>query len=250
MPDQLDNPQHRRAFLHGTVAWGVSVAALHAAAPARVDRRTPTLGVTPLDPPTLTSVVLPALPYAEGALEPHVSATTLALHHGKHHQGYVDKTNALLQGTDLVGKSLEEIVMATARDPQRTQLFNNAAQTYNHNVYWQSMRPKGGGAPTGELLQRIEKDFGSFAAFHAKFLQTAIDHFSNGWVWLVLDAGRLSILDTHDADTPIVRGQRVLAVADVWEHAYYLDRRNARVDYAKAFLDHLLNWDHVRAQLG
>ena len=250
MPDQTGRPQDRRAFLHGSVAWGVSVAALHAAEPTSSHRPTSTFGAPPAASPAPTSVVLPALPYAENALEPHISATTVALHHGKHHQGYVDKTNALLQGTDLQDKSLEQIVVLTAGHPQRAPLFNNAAQVHNHNVYWQSMRPRGGGAPTGELLQRIEKDFGGFAAFRAAFLQAAVDHFSNGWIWLVLVDGRLSLLDTHDADTPIARGQKVLLVADVWEHAYYLDRRNARVDYAKAFVDHLLNWDHVRAQLG
>jgi Fe-Mn family superoxide dismutase len=197
------------------------------------------------------TVVLPPLPYAENALEPVISATTIGFHYGKHHKGYVEKVNTLVAGTPLAGKPLEEIVKKSARGGEKhKKLFNSAAQAWNHNFYWQSMKQKGGGAPTGTLKERIDKDFGSYEKFREQFAQTAIDHFSNGWVWLVLDKGKLKIVDTHDADTPIVRGQKPLLTTDVWEHAYYLDYKNARKDYVNGFLDKLLNWDFVATNLG
>lgn len=197
------------------------------------------------------AIVLPPLPYPEKALEPYISATTLSFHYGKHHKAYVEKVNTLSQGTPLAGKELEEIVKRSAKGGEKQKkLFNNAAQAWNHNFYWQSMKPKGGGAPTGALKERIAKDFGSYEKFRELFTQTAVDHFSNGWVWLVLDKNKLKIVDTHDADTPLVRGQKPLLTSDVWEHAYYLDYKNARKDYVTAFLDHLLNWDFVAQNLG
>jgi superoxide dismutase, Fe-Mn family len=200
--------------------------------------------------PTHPSLVLPELPYPAKALEPYISANTLSFHHGKHHKAYFDKTNTLVEGTPFKGKPLEEIVKGSAKGKQHQKLFNNAAQAWNHNFYWQSMKPKGGGSPTGELKQRIEKDFGSYDEFKAQFSQAAVDHFSNGWVWLVLEKGKLKIVDTHDADTPLVHGQKPLVVSDVWEHAYYLDYKNARKDYITAYVDHLLNWDFVAQNLG
>jgi len=197
------------------------------------------------------SVVLPALPYAEKALEPYISGTTVSFHYGKHHKGYVDKTNALVAETPLVGKSLEEIIKRSAKGGEKQKkLFNAAAQTWNHNFYWQSMKPKGGGAPTGVVKERIDKDFGSYEKFREQFAQTAIDHFSNGWVWLVLDKNKLKIVDTHDADTPLLRNQKPLLTTDLWEHTYYLDYKNARKDYVSAFLDKLVNWDFVATNLG
>ncbi len=195
------------------------------------------------------SIVLPALPYGQNALEPVISATTLATHHGKHHKAYVDKTNELLAGTKLVGKPLEDIIKATAKNKAQTKLFNNAAQVWNHSFYWQSMKPKGGGAPTGDLATRIDKDFGSYDQFKTQFVQTAVDHFSNGWVWLVLEKNKLKIIDTHDADTAVLKGVKPLAVSDVWEHAYYLDYKNMRKDYATAWVEKLLNWDFVAQNL-
>ena len=197
------------------------------------------------------SVPLPALPYPEKALEPYISGTTVGFHYGKHHKGYVDKVNTLAQGTPLAGKALEEIVKRSAKGGEtQKKLFNAAAQTWNHNFYWLSMKPKGGGAPTGVLKERIDKDFGSYEKFREQFAQTAVDHFSNGWVWLVLDKNKLKIVDTHDAGTPLTSGQKALLAADVWEHSYYLDYKNARKDYVNAFLDHLLNWDFVASNLG
>ena len=196
-------------------------------------------------------VVLPPLPYAEKALEPAISGTTISFHYGKHHKGYVEKTNTLAAGTPLAGKPLEEIIKRSAKGGEKQKkLFNAAAQTWNHNFYWQSMKPQGGGAPTGTVKERIDKDFGSYEKFREQFSQTAIDHFSNGWVWLVLDRNKLKIVETDDADTPLIRGQKPLLTTDVWEHAYYLDYKNARKDYVTAFLDKLLNWDFVATNLG
>ena len=198
--------------------------------------------------PTIT---LPPLPYPESALAPVISAATVGFHYGKHHKGYVEKTNTLAAGTPLSGKSLEEIVKRAAKGGEKQKkLFNAAAQTWNHNFYWQSVKPKGGGAPTGTVKERIDKDFGSYEKFREQFVQTAVDHFSNGWVWLVLDKGKLKIVDTHDADTPLLRGQKALFTTDVWEHAYYLDYKNARKDYVTGVLDKLVNWDFVASNLG
>ena len=225
----------------GAAAPKVKPAAAQPTAPAEVSAA----AVTP------PSVVLPPLPYAEKALEPYISGTTVGFHYGKHHKGYVDKVNTLSQGTPLAGKDLEEIVKKSAKGGEKQKkLFNAAAQTWNHNFYWQSLKPKGGGAPTGAVKERIDKDFGSYENFREQFSQTAVDHFSNGWVWLVLDKNKLKIVDTHDADTPLLRGQKALLTTDVWEHAYYLDYKNARKDYVTAFLDHLLNWDFVAHNLG
>lgn len=246
----------RRRFLGQTLVASASVLVARRA----LAEPPPAKGAAPADAgvaadagaaaPSHPSLVLPALPYAQNALEPAISATTLSFHHGKHHKGYFDKTNALVEGTPFKGKSLEDIVKGAAKGKQHQKLFNNAAQAWNHSFYWQSMKPKGGGAPTGELAKRIDKDFGSYDAFKTQFTQTAVDHFSNGWVWLVLDKGKLKIVDTHDADTPLVRGQKPLAVSDVWEHAYYLDYKNVRKDYVTAYLDRLLNWDFVAQNLG
>jgi len=250
----------RRRFLGHALATGASVLAAGRAlaqptksAPvtAAADAGAPIApGAQPAPAPSHPSLALPPLPYAPNALEPYISANTLSFHHGKHHKAYFDKTNTLIAGTPLQGKSLDEIVKSTAKHKQHQKLFNNAAQAWNHNFYWQSMKPGGGGSPTGTLKQRIEKDFGSYDEFKAQFAQVAVDHFSNGWVWLVLERNKLKIVDTHDADTPLVHGLKPLAVSDVWEHAYYLDYKNARKDYVSAYVDHLLNWDFVAQNLG
>ena len=192
----------------------------------------------------------PPLPYAQNALEPTISANALSYHYGKHHKAYFEKTNTLVQGTPLAGKSLEDVVKGAAKNKALGKLFNNAAQAWNHNFYWQSMKPHAGGAPPAALAARIDKDFGSYDAFKSQFIQTGVDHFSNGWVWLVLDKNKLKIIDTHDADTPLVHGLKPIAVSDVWEHAYYLDYKNVRKDYVTGFVDHLLNWDFVAQNLG
>jgi superoxide dismutase, Fe-Mn family len=268
-----DSSVSRRWFVSGVAAAGAG-ALLARAAHAQPAPAAPPGGVPPgaappptgkvkpeaarpsapaeLSPAAVTpSVVLPPLPYAEKALEPYISGTTVGFHYGKHHKGYVEKTNTLAQGTPLAGKELEEIVKRSAKGGEKQKkLFNAAAQTWNHNFYWQSMKPKGGGAPTGTLKERIDKDFGSYESFREQFTQTAVDHFSNGWIWLVLDKNKLKIVDTHDADTPLIRGQKPLLGSDVWEHSYYLDYKNARKDYVTAFLDHLLNWDFAAHNLG
>jgi Fe-Mn family superoxide dismutase len=186
---------------------------------------------------------LPNLPYDIAALEPHISANTLTFHHGKHHQAYVTNLNNLIQNTDLADKSLEEIIHATAKDPGKVGIFNNAAQVWNHTFFWNCMKPQGGGQPTGDLKVMIEKTFGSYETFAAEFKQAAVTQFGSGWAWLVVEKGILRIMKTPNADLPMVHGATALLTCDVWEHAYYLDYQNRRPDYVDTFLAHLVNWD-------
>jgi Fe-Mn family superoxide dismutase len=192
---------------------------------------------------------LPPLPYAATALEPHMSANTFSFHHAKHHNAYVTNLNNLIKDTPLAAKSLEEIILAVAGDASKAGVFNNAAQVWNHTFFWSSMKPKGGGKPTGELLSRIEKDFGSFDKFKEDFKNAAVTQFGSGWAWLVEEKGTLRITKTGNADTPLAHGQKALLTVDVWEHAYYLDYQNRRPDFVQAFLDHLANWDFAAANL-
>ena len=182
---------------------------------------------------------LPALPYAKDALEPHISAETLDFHHGKHHNTYVTKLNGLVEGTELASKSLEEIVKTSSGD-----IFNNAAQIWNHTFYWNSLSPNGGGAPTGAVADAINAAFGSFEEFQAKFNDSAVNNFGSSWTWLVKNAdGSLAIVNTSNAATPITEdGVTPLITVDLWEHAYYIDYRNVRPDYLKGFWA-LVNWD-------
>jgi Fe-Mn family superoxide dismutase len=196
------------------------------------------------------SVVLPALPYPEKALEPYISGTTVGFHYGKHHKGYVDKLNELTSGGDLAAKPLEEVIVAAAADSSKTAVFNNAAQIWNHTFYWQSMKPKGGGAPAGKLAEAVTRDFGGVDALKKQLADAATGQFGSGWAWLVLDAGKLAVVKTPNADNPMLRGQKPLLTIDVWEHAYYLDWQNRRKDYVQAFLDHLVNWEFAGANLG
>jgi Fe-Mn family superoxide dismutase len=186
---------------------------------------------------------LPNLPYEQNALEPHISANTLSFHHGKHHAGYVNNLNNLVKDTELADKSLEEIVKATAGDATKAGIFNNAAQVWNHTFYWHSMKPNGGGAPTGALAAKIEADFGSLDAFKEQFKAAGATQFGSGWAWLVLENGTLKVTKTLNAENPLHNGQIPLLTMDVWEHAYYLDYQNRRPDYAQTFLDSLVNWD-------
>jgi Fe-Mn family superoxide dismutase len=192
---------------------------------------------------------LPALPYDLDALEPHISRSTLEFHHGKHHAAYVTNLNNLVAGTDLEGKSLEDTVTAVAGDAAKAGIFNNAAQVWNHSFYWQCIKPAGGGAPTGELAAKIDADFGSFDAFKEQFKTAGATQFGSGWAWLVLDGGTLKITKTANADLPLAHGQKALLTMDVWEHAYYLDYQNRRPDYMSTFLEKLVNWDFVAANL-
>ncbi|MBW8308610.1 MAG: superoxide dismutase [Candidatus Paracaedibacteraceae bacterium] len=193
--------------------------------------------------PTGKKIVLPALPYEQTALAPYISANTLEFHYSKHHQGYVDKLNDLILEKNLTDKSLEEIILLSASEPTLTAVFNNAAQTWNHTFYWQSMRSKGGGEPTGKLLEKINKNFGDFSQFKKQFIEAGAKVFGSGWVWLVEEEADLKIVATSNADLPLIKGQKALLVCDVWEHAYYLDYQNRRKDYVEVFLDHLVNWD-------
>jgi Fe-Mn family superoxide dismutase len=187
---------------------------------------------------------LPNLPYDKNALAPHLTAETLEFHHGKHHNAYVVNLNKLLEGKPEANKSLEEIIMSSDGG-----VFNNAAQIWNHTFYWESMKPNGGGTPTGELLDAINRDFGSFDKFKEEFTAAATTQFGSGWAWLVLDKGKLAVTKTGNADLPMKHGQKALLTLDVWEHAYYIDYRNLRPKYTETFLNHLANWDFALANL-
>ncbi|MEB3260753.1 MAG: superoxide dismutase [Cyanobacteriota bacterium] len=192
---------------------------------------------------------LPALPYSLDALEPHISRNTLEFHHGKHHAAYVTNLNNLVAGTELEGRSLEDTILAVAGDASKAGVFNNAAQVWNHTFYWQGMKPEGGGAPSGDLAAKIDADFDGFEAFKDQFKAAGATQFGSGWAWLVLDNGTLKITKTGNADLPLAHGQKALLTMDVWEHAYYLDYQNRRPDYITTFLDKLVNWDFVAANL-
>ncbi|PKN56449.1 MAG: superoxide dismutase [Fe] [Deltaproteobacteria bacterium HGW-Deltaproteobacteria-14] len=190
------------------------------------------------------SFSLPALDYSKDALAPFMSAETFEYHYGKHHQGYISKLNASIEGTKYAAMSLEEIILnGEAKD------FNNAAQTWNHNFFWKCLKPGGGGAPTGDLAAAITRDFGSFEAFKTKFAATTAGQFGSGWGWLVADHGKLKITSTSNADLPLKHGQTALFTVDVWEHAYYIDYRNDRAKFIGVILDNLANWDFAAANL-
>lgn len=186
---------------------------------------------------------LPPLPYDKGALAPYLSAETLEYHYGKHHQAYVNNLNKLVEGKPEAKKPLEKIIMSAAPGG----LFNNAAQDWNHTFYWNSMRPGGGGEPAGQLSEAIAREFESFAKFKEQFTAAAATLFGSGWTWLALDNRKLKIVQTKDADLPMKHDQVALLTIDVWEHAYYIDYRNARPKYIEAFLEHLVNWDFAAA---
>jgi Fe-Mn family superoxide dismutase len=192
---------------------------------------------------------LPPLPYEYTALEPHISKRTLEFHHDKHHAAYVNNFNAAAKGTDLDKLSIEAVIKATANDASKAGIFNNAAQAWNHTFYWHSMKPKGGGTPTGELAKKIDSDLGGFAKFVEAFKAAGATQFGSGWAWLVLDAGKLAVTKTPNAETPLTKGQVPLITMDVWEHAYYLDFQNRRPDYITTFLEHLVNWDFAAKNL-
>lgn len=193
---------------------------------------------------------LPALPYAQGALEPYISARTMGFHYGKHHQAYVDNLNKLVAGTPwAAGSSLEKVVLESAGKADKAAVFNNAAQAWNHTFFWNSMKAGGGGKPSARLLKLVEKSFGSFDEFKNAFVTAAVGQFGSGWVWLVQEGDVLKIVKTSNADTPIAHGQTALLTCDVWEHAYYLDYQNRRKDFVEAFLDHLANWEFAASQL-
>jgi Fe-Mn family superoxide dismutase len=194
--------------------------------------------------------VLPALPYAENALDPVISAKTIGFHHGKHHKGYVDNLNKLVAGTEFADLPLEKIITLTTGKADKTAIFNNAAQTWNHTFYWGSLKPKGGGKPPAVLQQKIEASFGAVDACKKELAAAAMSLFGSGWAWLVADGDKLKVVKTGDADVPMTTGVKLLLTIDVWEHAYYLDYQNRRADHVNAVLDKLINWDFAAENLG
>jgi Fe-Mn family superoxide dismutase len=187
---------------------------------------------------------LPPLPYAKDALVPHISAETFDYHYSKHHQAYVTNLNAAIKDKPEEQKSLEEIILSS-----EGPLFNNAAQVWNHTFFWNSMKPQGGGKPTGDLAQAIDRDFGGFDKFREQFVQAAVKQFGSGWAWLVAEGGKLKITSTSNADLPMKHKQTALFTVDVWEHAYYIDYRNLRQKFAEVVVDNLANWDFVAKNL-
>ncbi len=194
---------------------------------------------------------LPALPWKKDALAPHISPETIDYHYGKHHAAYVTKLNSLVEGTDLAAKSLEDLIKGRESLPadKKAPVFNNAAQVWNHTFYWNSMKPAGGGLPGGKLLDAIKGSFGDFAKFKTLLSDAAAGHFGSGWAWLVKDGGKLSVVTTPNAENPLAKGQTALLTIDVWEHAYYIDYRNARPKYIEAFWN-VIDWDFAAKNLG
>jgi len=195
-------------------------------------------------------IMLPSLPYEQSALQPVISANTLSFHYGKHHKTYVDTLNKLVAGTQFSDMSLEQIIKATADQANHTAIFNNAAQAWNHTFYWHSLRPKGGGEPPAVLERLMESSFGSVEACKKELAGAAMGQFGSGWAWLVLDGGKLKVVKTGNAHTPLTQAAKPLLTIDVWEHAYYLDYQNRRADYVNAVLDSLVNWEFAAENLG
>lgn len=193
---------------------------------------------------------LPPLPYPDIALNPVISANTIGFHYGKHHKGYVDTLNNIAKGTKYESMSLEDVVMKSAKSKSDTAIFNNAAQIWNHNFYWNSLSPNGS-VPNANLMRKIDESFGNFNEFKKKFADVTISQFGTGWGWLCADKkGKLSIVKTGDAEVPMTQKLTPLLTIDVWEHAYYLDYQNKRADYVKAIIDRLLNWEFAAKNLG
>jgi superoxide dismutase, Fe-Mn family len=194
-------------------------------------------------------IVLPALPYGQDALQPVISANTLSFHYGKHHKTYVDTLNKLITGTEFADMPLEKIIKATAGQTDHTAIFNNAAQVWNHTFYWHSLKPKGGGEPPAALKPLLESSFGSVEACKKELSKAAVEQFGSGWAWLVQEGDKLKVVKTGNANTPLTQSSKALLTIDVWEHAYYLDYQNRRVDYVNAVLDKLINWGFAEENL-
>ena len=186
--------------------------------------------------------ILPPLPYADNALAPVISANTISFHYGKHHKAYVDNLNKLIVGTEFADLPLEKIITETAGKAEKTAIFNNAAQTWNHTFYWSSLKPKGGGEPPAVLKKKIEASFGTVDACKKELAAAATTQFGSGWAWLVLDGDKLKVVKTSNAYVPLTKGMKPLLNIDVWEHAYYLDYQNRRADYLNVVIDKLINW--------
>ena len=195
-------------------------------------------------------ITQPPLPYANNALDPVISSNTLGFHYGKHHKTYVDNLNKAIAGTPFADMSLEKIITATYGKADQTAIYNNAAQTWNHNFYWKSLKPAGGGEPPAALKQKIEAAFGSVDNCKKELSTAATSQFGSGWAWLVSDGGKLAVVKTSNADSPLVKNQKPLLTIDVWEHAYYLDYQNRRADYVAAVLDKVINWGFAGENMG
>jgi superoxide dismutase, Fe-Mn family len=196
------------------------------------------------------SIPLPPLPFDQGALAPVISANTLNFHYGKHHKTYVETLNKLIVGTEFADMTLEKIIKATSQQPEYAAIFNNAAQAWNHNFYWKSLRPKGGGEPPAMLKRSMQESFGGVDQCKKELSKAAVAQFGSGWAWLVQDGEQLKILKTPDARTPLADGPKPLLTIDVWEHAYYLDYQNRRVDYVNALIEKLANWEFAAENMG
>lgn len=188
-------------------------------------------------------ISLPPLPYEKNALEPFISARTLDFHYGKHHQGYVNKINRFIAGTQYQNLPLEDIIRRTYGQEHKKAIYNNAAQVFNHTFFWNSMKKNGGGKPAGKIADAIDRCFGGYEQFAVQFANAATSQFGSGWAWLVQDGRQLKVIHTSNADTPLALGLKPLLTIDVWEHAYYLDYQNRRGAYIKAYLEHLVNWE-------
>jgi len=194
---------------------------------------------------------LPPLPYAVTALEPLMSAKTFGFHYGRHHKAYVDHLNDLVEDeAELASMKLEELIQAIAGDASKARIFDNAAQVWNHTFFWSSMRPQGGGKPSGRIAAEIDASFGDYGKFRAAFSEAAETQFGSGWAWLIADGGKLAVVKTPNAETPMARGKKCLLALDLWEHAYYLDFQNRRPDYVSSYLDRLVNWEFAEKNLG
>ena len=191
---------------------------------------------------------LPDLPYPKDALQPHMSAETFDYHWGKHHKAYVDKTNGFLPEKGLEGATLLQVIQKATETGDKP-LFNNSAQIWNHSFFWKCLAPQGSTAPSGQLKDRIESDFGGHEALLEKLAASSANHFGSGWGWLILNNGKLEITALHDADTPVAHGMTPLLTVDVWEHAYYIDYRNERPRFVKSVLENIINWDFVAQNL-
>jgi len=229
----------RREFFKFTGSAGV-LALFHAAG----------LGKIAQAAASKSNIALSGLPYGEKALEPFISARTFSFHYGKHYQGYIAKTNKFIAGTEFERMSLEDIIKKTQGKEDKSAIFNNAAQVFNHTFYWKSMKPNGGGRPAGKIAQKITQAFGDYSKFSEAFSSAAASQFGSGWAWLVKDGDTLKVIKTGNADTPIAHGLVPLLTIDVWEHAYYLDYQNRRDDYIKAYLAHLVNWEFAEKNMG
>ena len=195
-------------------------------------------------------IAMPELPYPQNSLEPVISARTISFHYGKHHTAYVNNINKLIVGTQFEKMPLEKIIMAASGKRDDVSIFNNAAQAWNHNFYWHSLKPKGGGEPPAALKQKIEKSFGDVEKCKEELTKAATGQFGSGWAWLVADGDTLKVVKTGNAENPMTQNLKPLLTIDVWEHAYYLDYQNRRADYVKGILDNLINWEFAAANIG